>query len=166
MDEPFLDLGRARRIKGQGFYIRLPRAERLRAARGVRQAIVKVSSFSRGVRMVGDHLRYISRKGELPLEKDTGELIQGLEMQKELIASWAIDFDDRKNSRDTANIIFSMPRGSKVDALREAVRTTGARAFPDHEWVFGIHQDRAHPHAHMVVKMRGREKGKKLRRQA
>ena len=42
-------------------------------------------------------------------------------------------------------------------------RKVGARAFPDQEWVFAIHQDKGHPHAHMVVKMRGRKKDKKLR---
>jgi hypothetical protein len=38
----------------------------------------------------------------------------------------------------------------------------GARAFSDYEWVFGIHEDRNHPHTHMMVKMRGREGEKKL----
>ena len=162
MDEPLLDLGRARMVKGRGLYVRLSRAERIRAARGVRQAIVKVSSYSRGAKGVADNLRYISRKGELPLEKDTGEIIQTLQEQKDLIASWAIDFDTRKRSRDAANIVFSMPPGSNVEALKATVRATGARAFPDNEWVFAIHQDRSHPHAHMSVKMRGRETGKKL----
>jgi type IV secretion system T-DNA border endonuclease VirD2 len=161
-DEPLLDFGRARMVKGRGIYVRLSRAERIRAARGVRQAIVKVSSYSRGAKGVADNLRYISRNGELELEKDTGEVIKTLEDQKDLIASWAIDFDNRKRSRDTANIIFSMPPGSPVEALRGAARATGARAFPDNEWVFAIHEDRAHRHAHMSVKMRGRENGKKL----
>lgn len=56
-----------------------------------------------------------------------------------------------------------MPAGSNVKALRASVRKVGARAFPDQEWVFAIHQDKKHPHAHMVVKMRGRNKDKKLR---
>jgi hypothetical protein len=56
-----------------------------------------------------------------------------------------------------------MPFGSDVEALRGSVRKVGARAFPDQEWAFAIHQDKQHPHAHMVVKMRGRKKDKKLR---
>ena len=28
----------------------------------------------------------------------------------------------------------------------------GHEAFPDNDWVFAIHEDRNHPHAHMVVK--------------
>ena len=161
--EPLLDLGsRPHMVKGRGFSFHLPLAERVRAARGVRQAIVKVTSFSHGFRGVRDHLDYISREGELALEKDTGEVLEGREMQKELVADWLVDFDASKKSRDTANIVFSMPPGSNVEALRAAVRNTAAKAFPNHEWVFAIHQDRNHPHAHMVVKMRGKEKGKKL----
>jgi len=162
-DEPLFELGQpARRVKGRAIHFRMPREERLRVARGVPQAIVKVSSFSRGAKGMADNLRYISRSGEIPLEKDTGEIIQTVQEQKNLIASWAIDFDTRKRSRDTANIIFSMPPGAPVESLKAAVRTTGHKAFPDHEWVFAIHTDQKHPHAHMSLKMRGNTKGKKL----
>ena len=47
MDSLLLDLGRDRIVKGRGLFISLPRAERLRAARGVPQAIVKVTGFGR-----------------------------------------------------------------------------------------------------------------------
>ena len=162
MDSP-LDFGRARIVKGRGLAITLPLAERLRTARGVPQAIVKVTGFGRGARGVADALAYISREGELPLEKDSGELIQGLKEQKELVKEWSIDFDGQKKSRNSAQIVFSMPPGSDIEALRRAVRATGAKAFPDNEWVFGIHaHDTPHPHAHMSVKMRGRENGQKL----
>jgi len=135
----------------------------VQAARGFRQAVVKVTGFGRGARGVIKAMDYISREGALPLEKDTGEIIQGREEQKELIKEWSMDFDGHKRSRDTAQIVFSMPPGSKVEALKAAVRATGARAFPGNEWVFGVHEDRKHPHAHMIVKMRGKENGKKLR---
>lgn len=162
MDSPLLDLGRARIVKGRGLSLSLPLAERILAARGVPQAVVKVTGFGRGTKGVANAMNYISRKGELPLEKDTGELIQGREEQKEMVREWSIDFDGKKKSRDSAQIVFSMPPGSSVEALRTAVRNTGARAFPDNEWVFGIHQDTDHPHAHMVVKMRGKEQENKL----
>jgi hypothetical protein len=161
-ERPLLDFGRTRTVKGAALYLKMSRAERLRAARGVRQAIVKVRSFPHGIKGVGKAMSYISRKGTLPLEKDNGELVKGLEEQRELVRDWAVDFDKREDSRDGAHIIFSMPPGSDPEALRKAVRTTGARAFPDNEWVFAIHQDKNHPHAHMVLKMRGREQELKL----
>ena len=164
MDSSPLDFGRARIVKGRGISIPMSLAERLLAARGVRQAVIKITGFGRGPRGVADAMAYISREGKLPLEKDTGELIQkgSCEEQRELVKEWSIDFGGRKRSRDSAQIVFSMPPGSDPEALRRAVRATGARAFPDNEWVFGIHLDTDHPHAHMAVKMCGKENGNKL----
>ena len=59
-------------------------------------------------------------------------------------------------------LFFPCPQVSDPDALRRAVRTVAHEAFPDHQWVFAIHEERKHVHAHMLVKMRGREQGKKL----
>lgn len=152
---------RPHRTKGRGFRISI--AERLRVARHIPQAVVKVTSFSHGLHQVSSHLNYISRKGALPLEKNTGEILRGREAQEELAEDWSMDFDSRKRSRDTANLVFSMPRGSDLDALRGAVRKVGQRAFKDHDWVFAIHEEKNHPHAHMIVPMRGRDTGQKLR---
>lgn len=160
--EPLLDLGRARKVRGRGFEFRLPLAERVRAARGIPQAVVKVTSYASGKAHVAGHLRYISRNGQLPLETDRGEELT-TEGRQMLLEDWAADFDGRPRSRDAAAIVFSMPPGSRVEALKGAVRTTLARSFPDNDWVFAIHEDRDHPHAHTLVKMRGRESGKKLR---
>jgi hypothetical protein len=68
MDEPLLDLAPAHRVKGRGFYVQLPRTERILVARGVRQAIAKVSSYSRRVKGVTDNLRYIASAVELQKE--------------------------------------------------------------------------------------------------
>ena len=153
---------KGRVIHGRAVHIHLPVSERIYTARKLPQAVVKVTSFGKGVKGVSKQLDYISRKGELPLEKDDGEVIKGREAQKELVGDWSMDFGGRKNSRDTAHIVFSMPPGSNQEALRKAVHATGAKAFPNHEWVFAIHEDRKHPHAHMIVKMRGIEEDKKL----
>jgi hypothetical protein len=162
-DKPLLELGRARMVKGRDFSIRLPLMERLRAARGVKQAVVKVASYAHGMGRVQGMVDYISRQGKLELETESGERILDREQGKALISNWSRDFDNSARSRDAVHMVFSMPQDSKVEALRASVRTVGARAFPDCEWVFGIHEDKSHPHAHMVVKMRGREKDKKLR---
>ena len=163
LDQQTDKFSRNRVIHGRSVHIHLPVSERIYTARRLPQAVVKVTSFGKGVKGVSKQLDYISREGELPLEKDDGAVIQGREAQKELVGDWSMDFGGRKNSRDTAHIVFSMPPGSNYEALRKEVHATGAKAFPDHEWVFAIHQDRKHPHAHMIVKMRGREEDKKLR---
>src|ERR1700687_872688 len=162
--EKGLDFGRTRIVKGRGLGVRLPLAERLRAARRVPQAVVKVVSFPRGRKRLTELMAYISRDGTLPLETELGDLVTDLEDQKELSGLWARTFDGRRQSRQAANIVFSMPRGSNPEALRNAVRTVLARQFPGHRTVFGVHEDRQHPHAHAVVHMRGPKKKLEFRK--
>jgi len=160
---PFLDLGRARRVKGRGFQVRLSLAERIRAARGVPQAVVKVGKYIKGKAHLAYKLWYNSRDSKLVLETDRGEELTTPEDRRMLADDWAMDFDGRADSRDAANLVFSMPKGSDPEALRAATRAALTRLFPDNEWVFAVHTDRGHPHAHALVKMRGRDAKKKLR---
>lgn len=162
-NKSLLEFGRSPIVKGRGLSIRVSLLDRVRAARGMKQAIVKVASYAHGKARVQGMVDYINRKGKLVLETESGERIQGREQGKALVANWSRDFDRGVKSRDAVHVVFSMPPGSNVGALRESVRKAGARAFSDQEWVFAIHEDTKHPHAHMIVKMRGREKDKKLR---
>jgi len=150
-------------VKGHGLAVSLPLAERLRAARGVPQAVVKVAGYGHGAKGAKRLLRYISRKGELPLETELGEVLTNTDQQKKLIEDWAQDFDTRGDSRDTVHLVFSMPPGSSPEALRRTIRTVLQRRFQGHEAVFAIHEDKQHPHAHVVVKMFNVETEKKLR---
>ena len=151
-----LDFRRTRLIKGHGLVVPLPLAERLRAARRIPQAVVKITSFAHGAKKVRELMRYISRDGELALESESGETLTNLDQQREVVAEWADNFDPRPRSRDAAHIVFSMPRGSDPEALRKAVRTVMTRHFSGHQAVWGIHVDRQHPHAHVILVMRGR----------
>ena len=157
--DPFQLASEPHRTKGRG--LRISISERLRVARKIPQAVVKVTSFCHGPRHATRHLDYITRQGDLPLEKDSGEVLLDREEQQAVLADWV--FDSRKRSRDTANIVFSMPPGADLEALRRSVRKVGLRAFEGHEWVFAVHNDRHHPHAHMMVAMRGWDSDKKMR---
>ena len=106
---------RPRIVHGRAVELRLPAEERVRASRRLPQAVVKVTSYCKGLCQTRKHVSYISRKGELPLEKDGGEKIEGLENQQEILTDWSKDFEDRKNGRDTANIVFTMPPGSSPE---------------------------------------------------
>jgi hypothetical protein len=162
--EKALDFGRTRIVKGRGLGVRLPLAERLRAARRVPQAVVKVVSFPRTRSRLRELMEYISREGALPLETEEGDLVTTVEAQRELAGIWARSFDRRKRSREAVHIVFSMPPGSDPEALRKAVRTVVTRHFAGHRAVFGIHEDRKHPHAHAVIHMRGPAKKLELRK--
>jgi len=155
-------LPRGHHVYGRAIKVHLSLAERLRAARGVPQAVVKVASYSKGVTQTNKLLKYISRNGELVFETETGEEVRGIAGQKSLTEEWALRFDKRTNGKDVVHLVFSMPRGSDPEALRRAVRTVMTNRFKDHSSVFTIHEDRGHPHAHAAVVMRS-GRGKKLR---
>ena len=158
-----IELRRGGIVKGLGLYFPISLAERLRNARGIPQAVVKVISYGHGSKGVGRTIDYISRKGELPLETETGDIVQGRKDQKELVRTWSRDFDRRKTSRDAVHIAFSMPKGSNPEALRRAVRTVLSRSFSGHESVFAIHEDRPHPHAGLCHSPRHRIRHRPLR---
>ncbi len=158
-----LDFGKSRMVKGRGLSVPMSRGARMQAVRGVPQAVVKVVSYGHGMKGVRQSIDYISRKGELALETESGDIVLGRAEQKELVKNWSRDFDSRKRSRDSVHLAFSMPRGSDPEKLRAAVRKVITDHFDGHEAVFAIHQDRPHPHAHVVMKTRNRNTGKKLR---
>jgi hypothetical protein len=97
--EQALDFGQSRTVKGRGLGVRLPLAKRLRAARRVPQAVVKVVGFTRTRSRLRGLMEYISRDGALTLETEEGDLVTTLEAQRELAGVWARSFDRRKRSR-------------------------------------------------------------------
>lgn len=127
------------------------------------QAIVKVSSYSKGRGRLAAHLDYISRQNNLALEDPTGNRLDSKAEVKEILNHWYADADTRKNARMSANIVLSAPKGADRSAVRRAVRDFARQTFADnHDYLFAVHDDTAHPHAHLAVKLRGFD-GKKLR---
>ncbi|MHB8623381.1 MAG: relaxase/mobilization nuclease domain-containing protein [Sulfuricaulis sp.] len=130
-------------------------AERLRAVRGVPQAVAKITRFQRTASQCSRHWTYISRKGILELETEEGELLKNLNEQKELLKAWELTFDHGKKSRDQMNYTVSAPKGSSPEAVRNAAREFGKEAFAGHKYVFALHTDKDHPHVHFAVHMKG-----------
>jgi hypothetical protein len=131
-------------------------AERIRAARGVPQAVVKVTSYSRGADSCRRHWTYISRKGALPLETEAGELLADREAQRAALDSWPLD--KRANARDQVNVVASAPPGTSAEAVRNAARAFAQEAFKGQRYVFVLHEDKGHPHVHFAVALKGRTK--------
>lgn len=133
-----------------------------RAAQTLPQAVLKVSSYSHGAGRVGTHVKYISREADLVVEDPQGGQLKDPEEMKERIAEWAMDFDLRKGSRDTVNIILSVPIDSKLGDVERSVRDFAWITFGQtNDYLFALHSDTDHPHGHLMVKMRGYE-GEKL----
>src|SRR5699024_3214274 len=92
------------------------------------------------------------------------EKITGRDAVRELKNAWQNGdvVHRRKNSKDTINLVMSMPPGTDPDGLREAVRSFAARNFlADRSYVFVRHDDTKHPHCHLTLKAVGHD-GRRL----
>lgn len=130
-----------------------------RVVSGAPEVMVKITGFGRGAEHVKAHLDYISRHGKLEVENDRGEVFTSKEELKELFNDWKLDFSTsqrRKNQRDTMHMIVSMPEGTLPGAVRNAAREFSEKTFGhNYEYLFALHTDEPHPHAHITVKTRG-----------
>jgi hypothetical protein len=171
MTDPYralLDLASYAR-RGPGSRDRLSPAEVQQIARTVgRTPEVMVKVLSGGGQDLGAvrrHLDYLGRAGEIELETDDGERLQGKGTEKGLLEDWDLDLDiDRRqadlsaaNGRQPPKLVhklmFSMPPGTPPDKLQAAVRNLAREEFAlKHRYVMVLHTDEPHPHIHMVVK--------------
>lgn len=141
-------LGKAKRVSGRAS-----------------EVMVKVSGNTKGGGHVKAHLDYISRNGKLELENERGEILEGKEAVKELHKEWTEDGGKRRSNgktRDTTNIVLSMPAGTEAQAVKESARDFAKKTFSkNHQYVFALHTDADHPHVHLTVKNLGYD-GKRL----
>ena len=152
-DQLFDDIS-VRRQKAKDLKIN-PRKRAYHIAKKLPQAVFKITSWAHDAESVGNTLSYISRKGELELEDPQGALLNAEEVMERL-AEWETDFDDwKKNSRESAHITFSSPKGSDREAVSAAVRKFASDVFANHDYMFVRHDDTDYPHVHIVVKARG-----------
>ncbi len=136
-----------------------------RTVRRVPEVVVKV--LSRGNNDAGaaaKHLDYIGRYGELDLEDEGGNHLQG-RIGKALMEDWDLDLDsaqDRRRLSGARNgrapklihkLMFSMPPGTSPDKVLGAVRNFAREQFAlQHRYAFVLHTDEPHPHVHLVLK--------------
>src|SRR5204863_9495657 len=89
--------------RGPGHRDRLSQDEVALIGRTIRrtpEVMVKVlSKDSNNLRSVARHLNYIGRRGELELETDNGDQLQGRDAGQRLVEDWDLDLDqDRRDS--------------------------------------------------------------------
>lgn len=136
-----------------------------RTVHRVPEAVVKVlPRGSNDLKAASKHLDYIGRYGELDLEGDNGERLQG-RIGNALLEDWDLDLDDvrRQSSLAAANgrkppklihkLMFSMPPGTPPEKVFGAVRNFAREQFAlQHRYAFVLHTDEPHPHVHLVLK--------------
>ncbi len=129
------------------------------------EAVVKVlPRSSNDLKSVGKHIDYIGRRGNLELEGDDGERLQG-RVADALLDDWDLDVDDvrRQGSLAAASertppklvhkLIFSMPPGTPPQKVLAAVRNFAREEFyGQHRYAMVLHTDEPHPHVHLVLK--------------
>ena len=129
---------------------------------------VMIKVLSRGgqdLAAVRRHVDYLSRSGELELETDDGERLQGRQLQRTLIDDWDLDLDDHRRQSNLVipngrrapklvhKLLFSMPPGTPPQKVLAAVRDFAREEFAlKHRYAMVLHTDEPHPHVHMIVK--------------
>jgi hypothetical protein len=134
-------------------------------ARRTPEVVVKVSGGATSRRGALAHLKYIDRRGQLEIETDQGETVQGKEAQNTLVDDWELDLlaaESRspyrgipgcKPAKLVHNIVLSMPAGTPPAKLLAASREFAREEFAlKHRYAMVLHTDQDHPHVHLVVK--------------
>ena len=129
------------------------------------EAVVKVLPRSgNDLKAVGKHIDYIGRRGNLELEGDNGERLQG-RVAEALLEDWDLDVDDvrRQGSLAAASkrtppklvhkLMFSMPPSTPPQKVLSAVRNFAREEFyGQHRYAMVLHTDEPHPHVHLILK--------------
>lgn len=120
-----------------------------------------VSKNSKGINGVQNHMKYISRNGELPLETRDGDKVQGNQAIQSLMNHWQKSgIRENSDKREAINIVLSMPAGTPPQAVLNAARQFAAEQFEKHEYAFVLHHESErdgeppHPHVHLCVMVR------------
>jgi hypothetical protein len=134
--------------------------------------VVNKGSSSSGA--VQGHLGYIGRKGDVELETDDGEILQGEDLGNALLEAWNLDLIEKRGKinltpnkpkqppRLVYKLIFSMPAGTPPEKVQAAVRNFAREEFGlKHRYVMALHTDEPHPHVHLVLKARS-DQGQRL----
>lgn len=138
-----------------------------RVANGAPEVMVKISGNTKGAEHVQAHLDYISRNGKVEIEDENGGVLKGKSAVRSLSKEWTTTSKKpnaarRKNTRETTNIVLSMPDGTEPHLVKAAARAFAKRQFShNYRYVMALHTDTDSPHVHLTVRNLGRD-GRRL----
>ena len=136
-------------------------------AKNTPQVLVKISGGGKGLRAVMAHLGYISRHGDLAIEDEQGNTIDGKAGLDDLRWAWGeggYPMPEDSEFREAINIVLSMPEGTdELSVLRAAREFAKAEFGANHQYALALHtfatdpssKPSKHPHVHLAVKARG-----------
>ncbi|MDI7776564.1 hypothetical protein [Asticcacaulis sp. EMRT-3] len=134
-------------------------------ARRVPEVMVKISGGGNGMNQIKAHFDYISRNGQIALENQDGQIVEGRGEIDHLRDDWQTSgyrIKDETTTREAFNIVLSMPEGTDPHQLHKAARDFAKSEFAGHEYVMALHtfetdpdpEPARHPHVHLSVKAR------------
>lgn len=130
--------------------------EQLRIDRGVPQAVLRVLSYRHGAAAVRQTAAYVTAKSAERFVIEGDIEVEGAGERCAIVAEWAADFGAHARARDAAHLELSAPPGSDRARLFAAARAFAEETFgATHRYILAEHRDTAHPHAHLIVKLRG-----------
>ncbi|MDH0369667.1 LPD7 domain-containing protein [Brucella anthropi] len=119
-----------------------PMETRLAAvAAGSQPAVVKMASYGGGARF-GAMVNYVSRGGEIRVEKENGERLQSRGELARLRGEWEPLFQNRAESRDigTFRVTIEATGFATEEALHQLVRDSLASAFGHRSFAYAVSQ--------------------------
>lgn len=158
--------GRPKKSNVKDINVRPTNRERaLRVASEAPEVVIKVTGHARGAKHLRRLMQYITREGELVAENEASESISGKDAVSEFASDWNATIGKRKaNTRDTMNIVLSMPASTDPQAVFNAARDLAKHEFAkNHEYIMVLHtfetdpspKPSPNPHVHLVVKSVG-----------
>lgn len=138
-------------------------------AKGMPQAIVKITGGGKGSKALGPHLTYISRHGELEMEDQDGNIVGGKGSHRDVVERWELTGSPMPYEgqyREVFQIVLSSQKGSDPASVLQAARAFAHDQFGgQHDYVMALHTPETDPspkksensHVHLVVKARGHD---------
>ena len=140
------------------------RAKAEKFAAGKAEVVMKFDKTSvKSAHHLQESGRYISRNGKLECEDDEGQVLAGTEAIDDRMRSWVEDEElyqqtgaGRPSDKLARRFIVSTPPGTDPEALKKVVRDFVVAEFKSRgfEFIWTIHTDKAHPHAHVLIRNR------------
>lgn len=106
-------------------------------AKGSQPAVVKMASYGGGAR-VGSMLNYVSRGGELKVENENGEKLEGREDLARVRGDWNHLFHNRTESRDIGSFSVEIAASADREDLHGRVRDILSSGFGDRRFAYSV----------------------------
>ena len=130
------------------------------------QVVVKLVRAPKGMRGISNNLTYISRDGQLEIEDQDGQVIQGKDAVADLKAEWrdgGMPIAADSTMRDAFHLVLSMPTRTDPLSVQRAVRDFAKQEFSGFQYAMVLHTfdtdpdptPSQHPHVHLTVKAAG-----------